>query len=108
GLGVNGHLGFNEPADELQPHAHVARLSAASLGHAMVREASAPTCGLTLGIADLMQSRRLLVIATGIAKAEPLATLLSGPITPRFPGSFVRLHRCATVVCDQGARPNVV
>ncbi|MGL4513165.1 MAG: 6-phosphogluconolactonase, partial [Lacipirellulaceae bacterium] len=46
GLGVNGHLGFNEPADELQPHAHVARLSAASLGHAMVREASAPTCGL--------------------------------------------------------------
>jgi galactosamine-6-phosphate isomerase len=106
GLGINGHLGFNEPADELRPHSHVAELSAASLGHAMVRDTgSRPTCGLTLGIADLMQSRGLLVIATGAAKREPLRRMLSGNISPRFPASVVQLHQHAIVVCDRESNP---
>src|SRR5688572_15830401 len=57
GLGRNGHLGFNEPAEYLQPHAHVATLSAASLEHAMLEQSKArPTYGLTLGMTDLMES----------------------------------------------------
>jgi galactosamine-6-phosphate isomerase len=108
GLGINGHLGFNEPADELQPHAHVAELSAASLSHAMIRDTpTRPACGLTLGVADLMQSRGLLVIATGAAKREPLRRMLLGAISPRFPASIIQLHQNAVVVCDQAANPRL-
>jgi galactosamine-6-phosphate isomerase len=104
GLGVNGHLGFNEPAERLQPHAHVAQLSEASLAHAMIQPlAKPPTFGLTLGMADLLQSRHVLLLVTGANKRSPLERLLAGPITTLFPASFLQLHRRVHVMCDVSA-----
>jgi galactosamine-6-phosphate isomerase len=103
GLGVNGHLGFNEPGDYLQPHAHVAELSEASLAHAMVRDAPRPSCGLTLGMADLLQARDVLLVVTGAAKREPLRQLLAGRITTKFPASLLWLHPSVTLLCDEAA-----
>ena len=61
GLGVNGHIGFNEPAAELFSRAHIATLSDASLGHSMLRETSVQTSvGLTLGMAEILASRYLI------------------------------------------------
>src|SRR5687767_413086 len=58
GLGLNGHLGFNEPAEALEPFSHVAELSAASLAHPMIERSSAPPRhGVTLGIGDILRSR---------------------------------------------------
>ena len=106
GLGLNGHLGFNEPAESLQPHAHVATLSATSLTHPMVgRRATPPTFGLTLGMADLLQSRRVLLLATGEKKREPLRRMVKGEITTQFPASLLQLHADVTVVCDEAASP---
>jgi galactosamine-6-phosphate isomerase len=107
GLGLNGHLGFNEPADALQPHAHVAQLSEASLSHAMVQMAGLrPTHGLTLGMADLLHSRHVMLLVTGERKREPLARLLSGEITTRFPASLLALHPIVQVLCDDAACSN--
>jgi galactosamine-6-phosphate isomerase len=104
GLGANGHIGFNEPAEFLQPHAHVAQLSPASLAHAMVaRSAVRPTYGLTLGMADLMRSRHVLLLVTGPVKQEPLEHLLSGRITTRFPASLLQLHPNVQLLCDTAA-----
>lgn len=104
GLGSNGHLGFNEPAEFLQPHAHVALLSDASLAHAMVSRCDIrPTYGLTLGMADLLQSRHILLLVTGAAKREALARLLSGRITTEFPASLLQLHADVRVICDDAA-----
>jgi galactosamine-6-phosphate isomerase len=104
GLGVNGHVGFNEPASFLEPHAHVEQLSQSSLEHSMLRQTThRPTYGLTLGIADLMQSRHVLLIVTGSAKREPLRRLLSGPIATDFPASLLQLHSKAAVLCDAAA-----
>jgi galactosamine-6-phosphate isomerase len=104
GLGVNGHLGFNEPAAYLQPHAHVARLSAASLGHAMLASAHhRPTYGLTLGMADLLQARHILLLVSGASKAEPLRRLLSGRIATDFPASLLWLHPNVGLACDAAA-----
>lgn len=106
GLGVNGHLGFNEPADFLQPHAHVARLSAASLGHAMVHNCGTqPVCGLTLGMADILQSRQILLLVTGAAKRGPLRRLLEGRITTHFPATLLQMHPAVQVVCDEASCP---
>jgi galactosamine-6-phosphate isomerase len=106
GLGLNGHLGFNEPATELMPRAHVARLSAASLSHSMLDWArKRPTHGLTLGMADLLQSRRIMLLVSGQAKQAPLSRALEGPISTRFPASFLQLHSDVTIFCDVASRP---
>lgn len=104
GLGVNGHLGFNEPAAALQPHAHVAELSQASREHTMLASArGVPTDGLTLGMADLMRARRVLLVVTGAHKRDVLARLLTGGITTSLPGSFLRMHPDALCLCDRAA-----
>lgn len=104
GLGLNGHLGFNEPADSLQPHAHIATLTPESLSHAMIAaEPVRPTYGLTLGMADLLQSREILLMVTGTSKREPLRRLLDGRISPSFPASFLWLHPRVTLLVDQAA-----
>lgn len=104
GLGVNGHLGFNEPATALQPHAHVAALSEASLAHAMIQGAGRrPTAGLTLGMADLAHAREVLLMVTGPTKQGPLARLLGGQISTDFPASLLQLHPAATLLCDAAA-----
>jgi galactosamine-6-phosphate isomerase len=104
GLGVNGHIGFNEPAAYLEPHVHVAQLSQASLEHAMLRQTThRPTFGLTLGMADLLQSRQVLLLVTGPTKREPLRRLLSGPITTEFPASLLQSHPKAVILSDAAA-----
>jgi galactosamine-6-phosphate isomerase len=108
GLGINGHLGFNEPGEALEQHAHVATLSDASLTHAMLEKcAQLPTYGLTLGLADILQAREILLLVSGTAKREPLRCLLSGQITTQFPASLLHLHPRVTLVCDQSAQPEV-
>jgi galactosamine-6-phosphate isomerase len=107
GLGVNGHLGFNEPAGELQPHAHMATLSEASLTHAMIADArSSPTYGLTLGMTDLLQSRNILLLVSGRTKAPPLCRLLEGRITTHFPASLLGMHPQVKLYCDAEAFGN--
>jgi len=104
GLGVNGHLGFNEPGAYLQPHAHVAQLSDASMSHAMLdRALTRPTHGLTLGMADLLQARNVLLLVSGPQKAAPLRRLLSEQITTDFPASLLWLHANVLLLCDAGA-----
>lgn len=104
GLGVNGHLGFNEPADALQPHAHIAKLSAHSLQHPMLQQGfQRPTHGLTLGIADIVQSREVILLASGNAKRKQIRRLLNSDITPVFPASFLHLHPAVRLFCDEAA-----
>ena len=104
GLGVNGHLGFNEPAAALQAGPHVARLSRASLRHEMLRNARGQVrYGLTLGMGDLLRSREILLLVSGPRKAEQLCRLFTGQVTPRFPASFLGLHPALTICCDQAA-----
>ena len=104
GLGLNGHLGFNEPAAELQPHAHVAELSRTSREHSMLASARAvPEYGLTLGMADLMCSRRVLLVVSGAHKREVLARLWHGGLTTSLPASLLRMHPDTLCLCDRAA-----
>jgi galactosamine-6-phosphate isomerase len=97
-------LGFNEPAGELQPHAHVAKLSDESRKHAMLAAArSSPTYGLTLGMADLLLSREILLVVSGHTKAAPLRRLMEGKISTDFPASFLWLAPRVTLYCDAEA-----
>lgn len=104
GLGTNGHLALVEPAAELVRGAHVATLSAASLGHSMLASATCePAFGMTLGIDDLLGSRRVLLLVSGAHKRTQLARLIEGPISTWFPASLLWLHPSATLLCTRDA-----
>jgi putative deaminase/isomerase len=104
GLGINGHIGFNEPATFLRPHAHVAELAANSRQHSMLAQCkNRPTHGLTLGMADLMQARQVLLLVSGEGKRAALQRLLERRITTDFPASLLALHPEAQVMCDRAA-----
>jgi galactosamine-6-phosphate isomerase len=93
GIGANGHIGFNEPAAFLEPHCHVAQLSGHSLTHTMVQSLSdKPTYGLTLGLQDIMQSRKIILLITGKNKQQVITEFLSGKITTQLPASLLWLH----------------
>ena len=90
GLGKNGHLGFNEPADELQPHCHIADLAVQSQQHSMILDSSIkPTQGITLGMQEILSSKRILLLVSGSGKEEAKKKLLSGDITSQCPASLL-------------------
>ena len=104
GLGTNGHLALNEPAAALQPHAHLAQLTSSSRAHPMLHATRArPAYGLTLGLADILRSRRVLLLVSGGHKRSQLERLLQPLISPQFPASFLWLHPDVTVLCDRAA-----
>jgi len=104
GLGMNGHVAMNEPAAALQPASHVARLTAATLAHAMLANTkSKPGFGLTLGMAEILASREILLLVSGASKRQPLDKLLRREITTEFPASFLWLHPNWTLFCDRAA-----
>ena len=104
GLGLNGHVGLNEPADQLAPHAHVVQLQLQTRNHAMLGTAAPPpTHGVTLGIEDLLEARRILLLVTGTRKRAILHRLLHEPPSPRLPASLLRKHRNMTILCDRAA-----
>src|SRR5947199_376813 len=69
GLGMNGHIAMNEPGASLQTAAHVARLTKATLAHPMLANTrSKPGFGLTLGMAEILASREILLLVNGANK----------------------------------------
>lgn len=93
GIGKNGHLGLNEPADKLQAHCHIAQLSEMSKNHNMLQNMEAnPNQGITLGMADILCSKAIILLLTGKGKKETVDQFLTGQITTELPASFLWLH----------------
>jgi|CXWL01.1.fsa_nt_gi glucosamine-6-phosphate isomerase len=104
GLGANGHLGFNEPGAATDSGPHLAQLSATSLSHAMLVGARDPVDrGLTLGLGDILRSRRIFLLVSGAHKAAQLRRLALGEESPDFPASCLHRHPAVTVFCDAAA-----
>jgi galactosamine-6-phosphate isomerase len=104
GLGLNGHLGFNEPADALIAVPHVAELTDQSLGHPMLSvTGNRPTHGLTLGMRDILASQSILLLVFGASKAKQLKRLITDGISSQFPASFLSLHEDVMCICDEAA-----
>ncbi|MBX7257322.1 MAG: 6-phosphogluconolactonase [Candidatus Hydrogenedentes bacterium] len=104
GLGLNGHLGMNEPAATLSPNCHVAELTPTAMGHSMLAGGK-PHYGLTLGMADILQSRLILLLNLGASKREPMRRFLTQRIDTDFPGSLLWTHPNTIILCDRDAHP---
>lgn len=106
GLGHNGHIGFNEPDDKFEKETHCVDLTESTI-EANKRffdsEDDVPKQAYTMGIRNIMQAKKILVIVSGESKAEILNEVLNGPITPAVPASILQLHNDVTIVADEAA-----
>ncbi len=107
GLGANGHIGFNEPGSSLAPRTHRVRLQPSTrranaylFGGRMSR---VPAHAVSMGMATMLRSRLLLLVATGRGKANIARRALEGPITTRVPASMLQMHPHAVVFLDADA-----
>jgi galactosamine-6-phosphate isomerase len=106
GLGMNGHLALNEPGTFLETGPHIAKLSESSLTHPMIGGHEAkPSYGLTLGMADIFQSRYILLLISGAKKKAITSALLKGQISTALPASFLWLHPNVVCMIDREAYP---
>lgn len=107
GLGPNGHIGFNEPGEAFELETHCVDLTSATI-EANKRffdgnEDLVPKQAYTMGIKTIMQARKVLVVANGLAKAKAVKAVVSGPVTPECPGSILQMHPDCILVADEEA-----
>ncbi len=101
GIGLNGHIGFNEPSDTIPVGTHIVDLSEST------RRANArffasmdevPTQAITMGLGPIMRARKILLLASGENKREIVDRAMQGAVTPQLPASFLQLHPDVTVI----------
>jgi glucosamine-6-phosphate deaminase len=104
GLGQNGHVAFNEPGSELADAARVVALGATTLaGLAHQFPNDCPRRGLTLGMAEIAEGARIVMLVTGATKTEMLAHVLGGRATSERPATLLARHPRFVVLADEEA-----
>lgn len=106
GMGHNGHIGFNEPADVFEKETHCVNLAASTIEANKRFFASAeevPKQAYTMGIGTIMSAKKILVVVSGADKADAVKKAFFGPVTPQVPASILQLHPDVTLVADEAA-----
>jgi len=106
GIGGNGHIGFNEPGTEFGSVTHVIELTKSTIeanSRFFDRMEDVPRRAVSMGIKSIMQSRRILLLASGEAKADAVAKAVNGPVTTSVPASVLQLHPQCTFLLDKAA-----
>ncbi|MBU1020965.1 MAG: glucosamine-6-phosphate deaminase [Firmicutes bacterium] len=106
GIGQNGHIGFNEPGSQLSNQTFVVKLDEQtridnSRFFSSLEEV--PTHAITMGIRNIMYSKKILLIASGKSKADAVYKMVYGPITETLPASILQLHPNITIIIDEDA-----
>lgn len=104
GIGLDGHIGFNEPDDVFVKPTHEVVLDESTI------EANArffddindvPKTAITMGMMSIMQAKKVLLVANGAAKKEIVEKAFFGPVDPRVPASILQLHPDVTVIFSE-------
>ena len=106
GIGRNGHIGFNEPDDHFSLGTHKVTLTESTRDankrfFASIDEV--PTHDYTMGVRDIMQAQRVLMVASGANKAQAIKDAFFGPVTPQVPASILQYHKDFILVADEEA-----
>lgn len=100
GIGRNGHIGFNEPADDFPMFVHPVELTKSTIeanSRLFERIEDVPTRAVTMGVGTIMKAGRILLIA-GADKKEIIRKAMFGKVTPQVPASVLQLHQDVTVI----------
>ena len=106
GLGHNGHIGFNEPAGDFAKTTHCVDLTESTIEankRFFESRDEVPRHALSMGIKNIMNARRILIVVNGEEKAEAVYQAFCGPVTKQVPASVLQLHPDVTLVGDKAA-----
>jgi glucosamine-6-phosphate deaminase len=106
GIGNNGHIAFNEPAETFPAATHYVQLDDSTIkanARFFANESEVPRHAITMGIKTIMQAKKILLLASGAGKAEILHAALCGEITPKNPASVLQMHHDVTIIADKEA-----
>ncbi len=106
GLGRNGHIGFNEPNSFFQKATHVTDLAEDTItanARFFETDAEVPRQAISMGIGTIMEAGRILLLATGVGKAEAVKAMVEGHIDPLCQASILQIHPDVTILLDQEA-----
>lgn len=106
GIGSNGHIGFNEPGKSFLLDTHIVQLTESTIkanSRLFSRIDDVPRRAITMGIRNIFQAAKIVLIATGQNKADALYRSFMEPITPEVPASILQLHTNVSIVADEEA-----
>lgn len=106
GIGKNGHIGFNEPDVNFEAETHLVHLDESTIqanSRFFSSEKDVPVTALSMGIKTIMQSKKIVLLASGEGKAEAIYKTIKGKINPEVPASILQLHPDATIIIDKAA-----
>ncbi len=105
GIGRNGHIGFNEPADEFTDEAFKVKLTDSTIeaNSQYFTDIAMPHYAITMGIGSIMRASKIILIATGESKAEAIKATVEGKVTPQCPASVLQQHDDVTIFLDEAA-----
>ena len=110
GLGLNGHLGFNEPGSDFESPTRVITLSAASIKSSAQywgKEEDVPRQGITLGLKALSAACQTLLLVSGKQKTQIFNSTFQGPVTTNIPATILQQQQNLTVIVDEAAAANI-
>jgi glucosamine-6-phosphate isomerase len=105
GIGVNGHIGFNEPGVATDLYAHVASLheTTRTVGQKYFKGTEKLERGITLGLKHLTESKKVLLIANGEKKAQIIKATVEAPLSAQLPATILRTHANSVIAIDKAA-----
>lgn len=106
GIGQNGHIGFNEPDEFLYANTHLTDLTENTIqanSRFFDKIEDVPTKALTMGIATILKSKRIIILASGENKRDVVTDLIEGEISTKNPASMLKVHKDVIVICDKAA-----
>ena len=105
GIGTDGHIGFNEPGDSFAPGTFKIKLHESTIESNSVyfKNGDMPRYALTMGIGTIMRAKKIVLIATGKAKAGAVKAMIEGEVSPACPASILQTHPDVTVFLDEAA-----
>ncbi len=105
GIGMNGHIGFNEPGSSFDNLSHIIDLDeiTRSVGQKYFNEKVELSQGITIGFKHLLNAKKVFLMANGSKKAEVIKKTVQGPVTEYFPASIMQQHENGFVLVDDDA-----
>lgn len=104
GIGLDGHIGFNEPDDVFTAETHCVELDESTIeanARFFASKDDVPRQAITMGMKSIMQAKKILLIANGQNKKEILEKAFYGPVSPKVPASILQLHPDVTVIFSE-------
>lgn len=106
GIGINGHIGFNEPGEYLYTGTHLVDLTEETIdanSRFFNSREDVPQQAITMGVGSIMHAEKILVMACGKNKARAVQLMCCGKVTTKLPASLLQLHRSITLLADREA-----